>query len=226
MTLFFVANGTGASGSSVPIKMGDTVYYATGTPDTVKMTVASGPSGGSIVTINATGASGGNGPIFYATGATSTTAGPWGPATGSSGAAARRLAMWDDTGKNLTEQPMWQEAKAVNTGMVNSDGKIIWAQTGHTYTSYNYGERQNVGQLQGTVKDVIDLQGYVNTGNDYVPANSYDNSTGDNMITRVSSTGLIYNVWNVRNTNDTGSLNVWRIKPLNYVVYYTRSDTP
>jgi hypothetical protein len=133
--------------------------------------------------------------------------------------------MWDDTGKNLTEQPMWQEAKAVNTGMVNSDGKIIWAQTGHTVTSYNYGERQNVGQLQGSVKDVIDLQGYVNTGNDYVPANSYDNSTGDNMITRVSSSGLIYNVWNVRNTNDTGSLNVWRIKPLNYVVYYTRNDT-
>jgi hypothetical protein len=133
--------------------------------------------------------------------------------------------MWDDTGTKLTQAPALVEAQAVNTGRVNSVGTIIWAQTGHTVISVNNGQRSNIGQLQGTVKDVIDVQAYVNTGNDYVPANSYDNSTGDNMITRVSRSGLIYNVWNVRNPNDSGSVAVWAGKPINYLIYYTRSDT-
>jgi hypothetical protein len=224
-TLFYTNYGTGASGVSVPIRLNDTILFATNTPDTVKLSVATGVTG-AVITIGATGSSGGNGPIFYSTQATSTTASPWGPATGTTLAAARRLAMWDDTSKNLTAQPALTEAKAINTGMVDTDGKIIWAQAGHTVISVNNGQRSNIGQLQGTVKNVIDIQAYVNTGNDYVPANSNDNSTGDNMITRISSTGLIYNQWNVKDPSNAGSVAVWAGKPINYLIYYTRNDTP
>jgi hypothetical protein len=71
---------------------------------------------------------------------------------------------------------------------------------------------------------VYDFQGYMNTGNDYVPMNSYDNTTGDGAITRIDKNGMVYNVWYVRNPNDPGSLAVWSGKPINYVVYYTRKD--
>jgi hypothetical protein len=62
--LFYTNYGTGASGVNVPIRMGDTVYYATDTPNTVNMTVATGATG-AVVTINVTGPTGAGGTGSY-----------------------------------------------------------------------------------------------------------------------------------------------------------------
>jgi hypothetical protein len=75
-TLFYTAYSTGASGVILPIHMGDTVYYATNTPNNVLINVATGATG-AVVFIDATGATGGAGGPYYVN-----------PGTGASGAVA------------------------------------------------------------------------------------------------------------------------------------------
>jgi hypothetical protein len=57
-TLFYASNGTGTSGASIPIHLNDKVAFATDTPSTVKMSVATGVAG-AVITINSTAAGGG-----------------------------------------------------------------------------------------------------------------------------------------------------------------------
>jgi hypothetical protein len=44
-TLFYASYGTGATGSTVPVRLSDMVSFATNTPNTVKISVATGATG-------------------------------------------------------------------------------------------------------------------------------------------------------------------------------------
>jgi hypothetical protein len=140
--LFNVSYGIGATGVNVPVKMNDTVYFATDTPKNVKLNVANGATG-TVVTIGVTGVGVGS------TGAAGVT-GPPAKLTAAQYTIRNSGLVTIDDGQNLVyhttiQEPADGSIKIARTSDKTTDGAITLTQSGNYLLNFSFTSKGTSG---------------------------------------------------------------------------------